>query len=170
MAGSHFGSVKSAECRMVSGGKMPTEGKEQKADCRLQTVPSLRAIMHLSMLSCWGGGRPGIGGGFDSNHRPVVGTFDHFNSLSSNILLTFSCYFDNPQMPCGGAFEQKHSVWFKWPAYARRPPPPQRLNIDRCINRKQGNWNVKIMSYSYGQLTWVRFKVYLFHIMFITLT
>ena len=48
--------------------------------------------MHLSMLSRWG--RPGIGGGFDSSHRPVVGTFDRFNGLSSNILLTFSCYFD----------------------------------------------------------------------------
>ena len=88
--------------------------------------------MHLSMLSRLGG-RPGIGGGFDSSHRPVVGTFDRFNGLSSNILLTFSCYFDNPQMPCGGAFEQKRSARFKCPAYARPPPPPQRLNIDRCI-------------------------------------
>ena len=61
--------------------------------------------MHLSMLSRWGG-RPDIGGGFDSSHRPVVGT-------SSNILLTFSCYFDNPQMPWGGAFEEKLSAQFK---------------------------------------------------------
>ena len=55
--------------------------------------------MHLSMLSRWGAGRgrPGIDGGFDSSHRPVVGTFDHFNGLSSNILLTFSCYFEGPQ-------------------------------------------------------------------------
>ena len=32
----------------------------------------LTEIMHLSMLSRWGGGgeRPGIGGGFDSSHRP----------------------------------------------------------------------------------------------------
>ena len=58
--------------------------------------------MHLSMLSrC--GGRPGIGGGFDTSHRPVVETFDRFNGLSSNIVLTFSCYFDDPQMPCGYA-------------------------------------------------------------------
>ena len=59
--------------------------------------------MHLSMLSRWGGGgggRPGKGRGFDSNHRPVVGFFDRFNGLSSNILLTFSCYFDNAQ--CAG--------------------------------------------------------------------
>ena len=34
------------------------------------------------------GGKPGIGGGFDSSHRLVVGTFDRFNGLSSNILLT----------------------------------------------------------------------------------
>ena len=47
-----------------------------------------------------GGGRPGKGGGFDCNHRPVVGFFDRFNDLSSNILLTFSCYFENPQ--CSG--------------------------------------------------------------------
>ena len=37
------------------------------------------------MLSRWdgggGGGRPGIGGGFDVTSLPVVGTFDH--SLSS---------------------------------------------------------------------------------------
>ena len=88
--------------------------------------------MHLSMLSRRGGrGRPGIGGGFDSSHRPVVGAFDRFNGLSRNILLTFSCYFDNPQMPWDGAFEQKLSAQFKCPAYA--PPPPQQLNIDRCI-------------------------------------
>ena len=74
----------------------------------------------------------GIGGGFDSSHRPVVGTFDRFNGLSSNILLTFSWYFDNPQMPWCGAFELKLSAQFKCPAYAR--PPPQQLNIDRCIS------------------------------------
>ena len=50
--------------------------------------------------------------------------------ISNKILLTFSCYFDNPQMPCAGAFEQKLSAQFKCPAYAR--PPPQQLNIDRC--------------------------------------
>ena len=77
--------------------------------------------MHLSMLSHWEGG-PGIGGGFDSSHCPVVGTFDCFNGLSSNILLTFSYYFDNPQMPWGGAFEQKLSAQFKCPAYTRPPP------------------------------------------------
>ena len=71
------------------------------------------------MLSHWGGeGRPGMGGGFDSSHRPVVGTFDRFNGLSSNMLLTFSCYFDNPHMPCGGAFKKKLSAQFKCPAYA----------------------------------------------------
>ena len=75
--------------------------------------------MHLSMLSRWGR-RPGIVGGFDSSHRPVVGTFDHYNGFFSNILLTFSCYFDNPQMPWGGAFEQPGL-------------PPQQLNIDRCV-------------------------------------
>ena len=85
------------------------------------------------MLSHWGGG-PGIAGGFDSSHRPVVGTFDRFNGLSSNILLTFSCCFDNPQMPWGGAFEQKLSAQFKCPAYTQ-PPPSQQLNIDRCISQ-----------------------------------
>ena len=87
------------------------------------------------MLSRWGGGRPGIGGGFDSSHYPIVGTFDRFNDLSSNILLTFSCYFDNPQMPWGGTFEQKLSAQFRCPAYAQLPPPPpQQLNIDKCIS------------------------------------
>ena len=92
-------------------------------------------LMHLSMLSCWGGGRPGIGGGLDSSHHPAVRTFDRFNGLSSNILLTFSCYFDNLQMPRGGAFEQKLSAQFKCPAYAQPfpSPPPQQLNIDSAL-------------------------------------
>ena len=81
-------------------------------------------LMHLSMLSCWEGGRPGIGGGFDSSHRPVVGTFDHFNGLSSNVILTFSSYFDNPQMPRDGAFEQKLSVQMPRLCPASPHPPP----------------------------------------------
>ena len=73
------------------------------------------------------GGRPGIGREFDSSHCPVVGTFDRFNGLSSNILVTFSCYFDNPQMPWGGAFEQQLSAQLKCPAYAW--PPPSSLTL-----------------------------------------
>ena len=65
-------------------------------------------------MPLWGG-RPGIGGGFDSSHCPVVETFDRFNGLSSNILLTFICYFDIPQMPWCEVFEHKQ------------------LNIDKCI-------------------------------------
>ena len=45
--------------------------------------------------------------------------------LTVVILLTFSCYFDNPQMPWGGAFEQQLSGQFKCPAYARPPPHPR---------------------------------------------
>ena len=99
--------------------------------------PPLPGLTLIGALNCWGG-RPGIGGGFDSSHRPVVGTSDRFNGLSRNILLTFSCYFDDPQMPCGRAFEQKLSAQFNWmprlcPASPPPPPPPQQLNIDRCI-------------------------------------
>ena len=72
--------------------------------CVLSTLPY--APINVKPL----GGSPGIGGGFDSSHRPVLGTFDRFNGLSSDILLTFSCYFDNPPMPWGGAFEQKLSA------------------------------------------------------------
>ena len=96
-------------------------------------------LMHLSMLSSWGRGgggggegRPGIVGGFNSSHRPVVGTFDRFNGLSSNILLFFSCYFDNPQMPWGGAFEKKLSAQFKclpMPGFPPPPPPPSSLTL-----------------------------------------
>ena len=88
------------------------------------------------MLSRWGGGRPGKGGGFDCNHRPVVGFFDRFNDLSSNILLTFGCYFDNPQCPGVGHLNgnsQLSSNALPMPGLPP-PPPPQRLNIDRCIN------------------------------------
>ena len=70
------------------------------------------------MLSRWGG-RPGVGGGFDSSHCPVVGTFDRFNGLSSDILLTFSCYFDNPQVPWGGSVLQRPPP----------PPPPSSLTL-----------------------------------------
>ena len=59
-------------------------------------------------------GRPGIDGGFDSSHHPVVGTFDRFNGLPSNILLTF-----------GWGIEQKLSAQFKCPAYAQPPAPPR---------------------------------------------
>ena len=82
------------------------------------------------MLSRWGG-RPGKGGGFESNHRPLVGFFDRFNGLSSNILLTFSCYFDNPQCPGVGHLNGNSQ------RSSNAPPMPslphQRLNIDRCI-------------------------------------
>ena len=82
------------------------------------------------MLSRWGGGgRPGTGGGFDSSHRPVVGTFDCFKGFCSNILLTFSYYFDNPQMPWGGHLNRNSQLRSKAP-----PMPgltPQQLNIDR---------------------------------------
>ena len=88
-------------------------------------------FMHLSMLSRWRG-RPGKGGGFDSNHRPVVGFFDRFNGLFSNTLLTFSCYFDKPQCPgvrhLNGTFQLCSN-----PPPMPGLPPPQRLNIDRCI-------------------------------------
>ena len=56
------------------------------------------APINVKPLGGGGGGRPSIGGGFDSSHRPVVGTFDRFNGFCSNILLTFSYYFDNPQI------------------------------------------------------------------------
>ena len=76
---------------------------------------------------------PGIGGGFDSSHRPVVGKFDRFNGFRSNILLTFSYYFDNPQMSWGGHLNRNSQLW------SNAPPmpglPPQQLNNDRCISR-----------------------------------
>ena len=111
-------------------------------------------------------GRPGIGGGFDSSHRPVVGNFDRFNGLSSNILLTLSCYFDNPQMPCGGALELKRSARFKCPAYAL--PPPQRLNIDRCIRseacyREEAHW----IGTNYSQ-KWLSLNMCIFYVVIIT--
>ena len=81
--------------------------------------------MHLSMLSRWGGGgRPGKGGGFDCNHRPVVGFFDRFNDLSSNILLTFGCYFDNPQCPGVGHLNGNSQLSSNAPPMPGLPPPP----------------------------------------------
>ena len=75
------------------------------------------------------------GGGIDSSLRPVVGTFDRFNGLSSNILLTSSCYFDNLQMPCSGAFEQKLSAQFKCP-----PPPPSSSTLIGALDVFGGKW------------------------------
>ena len=79
------------------------------------------------------GGRPGIGGGFDSSHRPVVGTFDRFNGLSSNILLTFSCYFGNPLMLWGGAFEQKLSARFTAGIVRVRNGSQKLVLLSRCL-------------------------------------
>ena len=87
------------------------------------------------MLSRWGG-EAGQRGGFDSNHRPLVGFFDRFNGLPSNILLTFSCYFDNPQCPGVGHLNGNSQLSSNAPPTAGSSPlpPPQRLNIDRCIS------------------------------------
>ena len=80
-----------------------------------------RLFMHLSMLSRWGG--PGKGGGFDCNHRPVVGFFDRFNDLSSNILLTFGCYFDNPQCSGVGHLNENSQLSSNPPPLPPPPPP-----------------------------------------------
>ena len=87
--------------------------------------------MHLSMLSRWGGGggRPGKGGGFDCNHRLVVGYFDRFNDLSSNILLTFGCYFDNPQCPGVGHLNGNSQLSSNAPPMPGLPPPPSGLTL-----------------------------------------
>ena len=69
-----------------------------------------------------GGGRPGKGGGFDCNHRPVVGFFDRFNDLSSNILLTFGCYFDNPQCPGVGHLNGNSQLSSNAPPMPGLPP------------------------------------------------
>ena len=74
------------------------------------------------------GGRPGKGGGFDSNHRPVVGFFDRFNGLSRNILLTFSCYFDNPQCPGVGHLNGNSQL------SSNAPPMPEIRNKGRSSN------------------------------------
>ena len=80
------------------------------------------------MLSRWGG-RPGIGGGFDSSHCPVVGTFDRFNGFCSNILLTFSYYFDNPQMPWGGHLNRNSQLRSNAPPMPGLPLPPISLTL-----------------------------------------
>ena len=90
-------------------------------------------------------------------------TFDRFNGLSSNILLTFRCYFDNPQMPWGGAFEQKLLAQFKCRAYVRPPPPPSHSSLTliggRLIGcyhlaRKSGNFGLK----SNGKIIFRKFR------------
>ena len=57
-----------------------------------------------------GGGRPGKGGRFDSNHRPVVGFLTVLMALNGNSQLSSNA----PPMP-------------------GLPHPPQQLNNDRCI-------------------------------------
>ena len=71
-----------------------------------------------------GGRVGGKGGGFDSNHRPVVGFCDRFNGLSSNILLTFSCYFvDSPQCPGVGHLNGNSQLSSNAPPMPGLPPP-----------------------------------------------
>ena len=63
-------------------------------------------------------------------------------------------------MPWGGAFARKLSAQFKCPAYAR--PPPQRLNIDRCIN--DVFHNTFILQYIWGLIWGPLENVWVFHI------
>ena len=76
------------------------------------------------------GGRLGIGGGFDSSHRPIVGTFDRFNGLSSNILLTFNSILTIHKCPAGGHLNRNSQLSSNAPPMPGLPPTPQRLNID----------------------------------------
>ena len=61
-----------------------------------------------------------------------MGFFDRFNDLSSNILLTFGCFFDNPQCSGVGHLNGNSQLSSNAPPMPGLPPP-QRLNIDRCI-------------------------------------
>ena len=70
--------------------------------------------MHISMLS-WGRRRLGIS-------RRLLGTFDHFSGLCNTILLKLSDCFNDPQMHCSRAFEQKISAKLKCRSYAWPPP------------------------------------------------
>ena len=83
---------------------------------------SCNAPINVKPLAGGGGGRPGKGGGFDCNHRPVVGFFDRFNDLSSNILLTFGCYFDNPQCPGVGHLNGNSQLSSNAPPMPGLPP------------------------------------------------
>ena len=69
-----------------------------------------------------GGGRPGVGGGFDGSHRPVVRTFDRFNGLSSSILLTLSCYFDKIKCPGVGHLNRNSQLSSNVPPLPGLPP------------------------------------------------
>ena len=59
-----------------------------------------QALMHLSMLSRWGG-RPGIGRGFDVTSLPAVGTFDHSLSSFDNDRGVRNLHFFDPGLPWG---------------------------------------------------------------------
>ena len=85
------------------------------------------------------GGRPGKGGGFDCNHRPVVGFFDRFNDISSNILLTFGCYFDNPQCPGVGHLNGNSQL-------SSNAPPMSRSNSnDFCFTAGGFNFVARLV-------------------------
>ena len=80
------------------------------------------APINVKPLGGGGGGRAGKGGGFDCNQRPVVVFFDHFNDLSSNILLTFGCYFDNPQCSGVGHLNENSQLSSNPPPLPAPPP------------------------------------------------
>ena len=106
--------------------------------------------MHLSMLSRWGGGGVGKGGGFDSNYRLLVGFFDRFKGLSSNIVLTFSCYFNNPQCPGVGHLNGNSQLSSNAPPMPGLPTSGLTLigalknvlqsDVDVLVNRAEFHW------------------------------
>ena len=85
-------------------------------------------LMHLSMLSRWVG-RPGIGGRFDSSHRPVVVTFDRFNGLSRNILLTLVAVLTTHKCPGVGHLNRNSQLSSNAPPIPVPPPSPSSLTL-----------------------------------------
>ena len=111
--------------------------------------PVVSKIMHLSMLSCWergggggGGGRggnprPGIGGGFELRSVflfkcPAPGKSSWVKKCKFLIPGSFSLDKRPQRLQMIKSPYHGQTCNIKFPSYAH-PPPPQRLNIDRCI-------------------------------------
>ena len=96
----------------------------------------LKLVMHLSMLSCWGeGGSPGIGGIFELRSVFLKCPAPGKSSWVKKVQIPHTRVIIVGQKNSTNDPYHGQTCNVKSLSNARTPPPPRRLNIDRCISQ-----------------------------------